>query len=222
MPSVLTICPSWQRGGGIDGIVESWENTTNGGELLIALDSCDPTLDKYLSHLPSWVTLHIGPRMKMAHKVNRVFQDYPDQDYYVFVGDDHRFRTPDWDLKLIEAIGPGYGIAYGDDLHQGKNLPTAFMISNAFPMALGYIFHPSLDHLYVDNWIMDLGKMYRTLNYVPEVIIEHMHPHVFKSEMDASYRESNSAGQYIKDKQAFDAIDWSEVHEKVNDFIYPR
>lgn len=216
MPNVLTICPSWQRGGGIDSFINAWGDTCSvDNTLLIALDETDSTLGRYLNRVSdaNSVLVNVGPRMKMAPKVNRVFRDHPDYDYYVFVGDDHRFRTPNWDEILIERNVRG--VSYGDDLHQGEKLPTAFMLDGKVARALGYIFYPTLEHLYVDDYIKALGL--RTyLRYVPEVVIEHLHPHAGKAEMDSSYMQSNAAEQYQKDQSAFRQIHWDDVQAKLN------
>jgi hypothetical protein len=126
--------------------------------------------------------------------------------YLASLGDDHRVRTPGWDLKLIEAVeqmdGPGF--AYGNDLLQGKNMPTAWVVSAEIVRMLGWMMLPGCEHMYVDNAVLTLGSAANRIAYRPDVVIEHLHPLAGKAEWDASYRESNADERYTADRAAFE------------------
>lgn len=119
-----------------------------------------------------------------------------------FMGDDHRVRTHGWDALLMEAAGP-WGIAYGDDLLRGPELPTAVVMAADIVRTLGWMAPPVLGHLYVDDYWRDLGEAVADLHYVPDVVIEHMHPSAGKGEVDESYERSNHPDQYARDAAAY-------------------
>lgn len=121
-----------------------------------------------------------------------------------FMGDDHRVRTMGWDRMLTNAAGP-LGIAYGDDLLQGVELPTAVVMGADIVRTLGQMVPPTLQHLYVDDYWKALGIGMGGLSYVPEVVIEHMHPSADKGEMDASYETTNHPDRYESDGAAWRA-----------------
>jgi hypothetical protein len=127
--------------------------------------------------------------------------------YLVSLGDDHVPRTASWDLLLVKAISEleGPGFAYGNDLLQGSELPTAWMASAAAVRALGWMMLPQCDHMYVDNVIMTLGQQAGRISYVPGVIIEHVHPNAGKAPMDDLYAQSNAVMQYRRDGAAYEA-----------------
>jgi hypothetical protein len=77
-------------------------------------------------------------------------------------------------------------------LLQGEKLPTAVCLDNRIVTSLGYFAPPMLTHLFADNFWIDLGKELGTLRYFPNIIFEHLHPHISKSEMDSMYEESNA------------------------------
>lgn len=120
-----------------------------------------------------------------------------------FMGDDHLPRTQGWDALLLGAIGDGPGLAYGDDLLQRAALPTMVAMSSDIIRALGYMVPPALWHLYCDNFWLELGAATDTLHYVPEAVIEHVHPVARKATWDAGYTEVNSPGQYSADERAW-------------------
>jgi hypothetical protein len=119
-----------------------------------------------------------------------------------FMGDDHRVRTHGWDALLMEAAGP-WGIAYGDDLLRGAELPTSVVMAADIVRTLGWMGPPTLGHMYIDDYWRDLGRAVDDLHYVPEVVIEHLHPAAGKAAMDESYQRSNHPDQYARDCAAY-------------------
>lgn len=120
------------------------------------------------------------------------------------LGDDHRTRTPAWDKAIAGALELP-GIAYGDDLIHGEYLPSAPFVSASIVAALGWFFLPALEHMYVDDAWRELGTAAGVRTYLPEVVIEHMHPDVGKGEWDDLYRKSNAPEAMARDQERFEA-----------------
>lgn len=152
-------------------------------------------------------TLHVGSELLVDHLSHheRLECDCETVETHVgFMGDDHRVRTRGWDRLLVEAAGP-IGIAYGDDLLQGAALPTAVVMGADIVRALGQMVPPTLRHLFVDDYWKALGLGMGRLTYVPEVVIEHLHPSAGKAEMDESYAVTNHPDRYESDGAAWRA-----------------
>lgn len=182
-----------------------------GGDVLIAvgIDNDDPS--DYETALDGRVLVYRGERNSLRGWTNYLAAavlDGPNPPRYLAsLGDDHRPATAGWDLKLIEAIEQmeGAGFAYGNDLLQGRNMPTAWVASADVVRALGWMMLPTCQHMYVDNAILELGQACGRIAYRPDVVIEHLHPLAGKAEWDESYRQSNAAVRYRHDQAAFDA-----------------
>lgn len=188
------LLPSRSRSEKIESCIDAWRTTSKQSDLLVLLDDDDPDLDNYKRH--DDVLYSIGPRIRMCPTVNRAVKDYPNYKYYGFIGDDHLFRTDGWDEKLISIIenkGNGWGIAYGNDLLKGEALATHCVMSGNILNAIGYMAIPGLIHLYMDDFWMALGSGINSLFYESDVIIEHMHFTIGKSEQDLVYTEANSS-----------------------------
>ena len=142
----------------------------------------------------------VGPRKKCAPWTNEAFRQLPHYDYYMFVGDDHRFRTKDWDKKILEG---GAGITYGRDGFQDEKLPTWCVIDGRIPRTLGYLVLPDLIHLFMDNFWKDLGETAKCLSYRDDILIEHMHPAAHKAEIDDQYNEVNDQKVYNHDQAVY-------------------
>ena len=121
-----------------------------------------------------------------------------------FMGDDHRPRTHGWDKAYVDALREmGTGIVYGNDLNQGGKLPTQCAMTSDIIRTLGFMAPSSLTHLYVDNFWLSLGLSADCIRYLPDVVVEHMHPAVGKAEWDAGYLRVNNVAMYRLDEAAF-------------------
>jgi hypothetical protein len=120
------------------------------------------------------------------------------------MGDDHLPKTLQWDHFLSESIkSKGYGLAYGNDLFQSKNLATAVMMSTNIIKSFGFMAPPKLIHLFMDNFWMLLGLDLNAIWYFDDVIIEHLHFLNNKSKPDAGYLEVNSLDVSNTDRVEF-------------------
>jgi hypothetical protein len=108
--------------------------------------------------------------------------------------------------RYLDALRElGTGIVYGHDLLQGEKLPTQCAMTADIVRALGHMAPPTLRHMYVDNYWLDLGRAADCIRYLPEVVVEHMHPFAGKAAMDAGYQRVNASEVYAADQQAYAA-----------------
>lgn len=200
--SLLVIVPSRGRPQNIDRLNEAWAETgaaTSGTQLLVGLDDDDPTASQY----HGWC--EIGPRERMAGTLNRLAVKYaPMYDHIGFMGDDHYPRTPGWDRAISRALDElGTGIVYGNDLLQGKNLPTAVFMSADIIRATGWMALPGARHLFLDNTWLTLGRALDAITYLPDVVIEHLHPVAGKASSDDGYVANNDTETWAHDESVY-------------------
>jgi hypothetical protein len=123
--------------------------------------------------------------------------------YVAFMGDDHLPRTARWDEELVKALDGRPGVAYGNDLWQGANLPTMALVSAELVLGLGFFVPPPLEHLYLDDFWKMLGLSVGNLAYRDDVVIEHLHPMAGKAADDPTYQAANSGEQKRRDGEEF-------------------
>jgi hypothetical protein len=210
MADLAVITPTRGRPVRFDRMAESVRATTNGRVSVLGLvDDDDPMRPAYWGL--RW-PLQIGPRRSLSGWTNKVALEMLAGDdpprYLASLGDDHQPRTWGWDRKLvaaIEALPGGVGIAYGNDLYQGGDLPTAWVVSAEVVRAVGWMMLPTCEHMYVDAAVLELGRACGQVVYRPDVVIEHLHPLAGKADWDDSYKASNTTARYEEDRQAFEA-----------------
>jgi hypothetical protein len=217
---LLVIVPSRGRPESLERLAAAWDATGAFAEsagLVVAVDDDDPKLPGYHEAMdrlrPAFLYRPLslalcGPWQPMVAKLNQaaVFAaTQPDPPFALgFAGDDHLPRTEGWAGRYLEALREmGTGIVYGDDGLQGEKLPTQWAMTSDIVRALGRMVPAPVDHLYCDNAIRDLGEAAGCLRYLPDVLIEHMHPLAGKAQVDNGYRLVNAPSQYRKDRTAY-------------------
>lgn len=211
MSDMLWIVPSRSRPSNIADLIATMHTTRCVADLLVVIDNDDPELENYREVLLNndrlpWLSYVESDRLRLVGSLNKFATLMaPNYDFIGFMGDDHRPKTPIWDgLMAAQLRKMGTGLVYGNDLFQGENLPTAVAMTTDIISALGYMAPPTLQHLYVDNFWLELGRQIDRIEYMEHVVIEHMHPHAGKAEGDAQYDELNSNAQHNRDKNAFE------------------
>ena len=211
----LVLVPTRGRPQNAVEVLKSHKEFSCRSDLLFVVDTDDDQLINYRTAVGVEYIIEIENKTRgMGYPINAASKKYAaDYEFLTFIGDDHRFRTPDWDIAFMRAIGSRPGLAYGNDLLQGENLPTAVMMSAAIVRALGGMVPPKMKHLYLDNFWKALGEDLGNLAYLPGVVIEHLHPIAGKAEWDEGYRAVNAREIYSFDALMFDNYIKSEDYQ---------
>lgn len=216
---LLIVVPTRGRPANAAALYRAWQDTTAGcSDLLFAVDDDDPALGAYravFADMPHALTYE-GPRLRLVGTLNAVaVEQAPHYRFLAFMGDDHRPRTSGWDARFVECLSGGTGIAYGNDLLQGENMPTAVAMTSDIVQALGYFCPPQMQHLCVDLVWGQWGRAIGRLTYLDDVVIEHLHPANGKVRMDQGYEEANNAQQVQRDTEAYNAYMTGQFHTDV-------
>jgi hypothetical protein len=217
---LLVIVPSRGRPEAVARMVQAWQETDayEAASLVFAIDEDDPRCREYYSFArcvaqPGFATqvsfVALPTWLPMVHKLNQcataAASTEPPWGGIAFMGDDHLPRTERWPAMLLAELGQlRTGIVYGRDGIQNERLPTWWAMTPDIVRALGRMVPADVEHLYCDNAIKDLGELAGCLRYLPDVLIEHMHPVAGKAAMDGGYSWVNRPAQYGKDRAAYE------------------
>lgn len=205
---LLMIVPTRGRPRQAHELQHAWMETAAGAaDLCFAVDMDDPDRDEYLARLTAVNGCHtfLAEGGSMVAALNQAALNFA-VDYPVlgFMGDDHRPRTIGWDRALVEAIaGRTVAIAYANDLLQGPKMCTQVAMTSSIVKTLGYMAPPQFCHLCIDLVWRDWGERLSCLEYLPDVVIEHLHPANGKAVMDAGYERVNAPAVVTADSQAY-------------------
>ena len=222
MRNLAILVPSRNRPQSIVDLMHCLEQTKTESDLIVIVDDDDVMMDGYLAtNADIFVVEKQGKGM--ARPLNFVANHLKDKyRHFSFIGDDHRPRTEHWDLEFINNLDElETGIVYGDDLFQGKNLATQVGMSGDIVRALGGMTPPGLIHLYLDNFWMQLGRDLSALRFLPNVIIEHLHPIAGKAQWDEGYQSVNAEEVYSADAIAFKNYIEGDDYKKLLAYLRP-
>lgn len=207
MNGLLTLVPTRNRVENALRLLDAFYKTTeldNSG-LLFVVGTEDPRCNEYLEKIPPEHIITFPERGLVKALNYAVSKGYADEyEALGFMGDDHLPRTYGWDSAYLGSLRKlGYGYVYGNDLLVGERIPTQVAISSSIIKALGFFGPPGFTHLHVDITWKDMGTALGKLQYLPDIIIEHLHPAAGKAEEDSGYKWANSAFMVKKDEQEY-------------------
>lgn len=218
MIDLVTIVPTRSRPEAVERVVEAWEATgafDDGAELMFIVDSDDPRCGEYrdaLAAVASHRQAQVGAVYEdtwrpLVPKLNRIAVSLAVGKYAYalgFAGDDHLPRTAGWVGRYLGVLySSPPAIVYCDDGYQHENIPTQWAMTADIVRALGRMVPAPVDHLYCDNAVRDLGRGAGCLTYLPDVLIEHMHPVAGKASDDEQYQRVNGPEQYRTDRASY-------------------
>jgi hypothetical protein len=210
---ITVLCPTRGNPTALREAYFSFRDTAmeRSSRFVAVVDESDPLLGDYVTICEDTVDLRIDlvPRDvsgSMNAALNYAAMRWVDRCWVLgFIGDDHRFRTKGWDRTINTVMAEtGGGFVYGNDLFQGEALPTEVFISSKIVSALGWFGLPGAKHLYLDNTWKLLGDRADCLYYLPDVVIEHMHPAAGKGDWDANHVRVNAPEIYSHDSHVYD------------------
>ena len=202
------VVPTRSRPGNAARLARAFRETRADATLVLGCDDDDPCLGEYVSvadEFMTFVRLDFRPRTTMAATLNALAPGLAVEfDAVGFMGDDHLPRTPNWDATVLRVLRQHPGLAYGDDLVHGRALATSIFMSSSVVLTLGYMSPPGIGHLFIDDFWMELGSRAHALTYLPDVVVEHMHPIAGKAERDDGYERVNSPEVWARDEAAYE------------------
>jgi hypothetical protein len=113
-------------------------------------------------------------------------------------GDDVVFRTPGWDKRVEETfarIPDRIALVYGNDLIQHERLATHPFIHRNWYNTVGYLVPNGFSCDWCDMWLNEVAIELGRRVYLPDVVMEHIHPCVGKVRMDDNHRERLERGR---------------------------
>lgn len=197
-PRISLLLPSRGRPEGIQRLFRSIEEMTSNPaavEVILRLDEDDPSSRGITSDV-FHVHEIVGPRVSMG-EYNTACMKAARGDILVCANDDMLVRTPAWDQLLIdfhEGIPDGVYLAYGNDLIKGRGLCTFPIMSRRTCETLSAPFPATYAGQLIDYHLMDLFKRLEKAGwsrtfYLDELVFEHLHYRVGKSQFDETYKQ---------------------------------
>ncbi len=181
---------------------------TNATEKVVVITEIDDDSYKDIELPAHWISRKYSGGKGACSHFNKIFAEFPDEEYYGIMADDVVPETPEWDKILKENCLPDK-IAYGDDgIDHSKNcnskfFPTHPFIGGDLVRKWGFIVPHWANHFGADQWWFEGGE---------QVVLEHIAlPHYHfsnrKAHYDKTYQTRPSSSdekvKYIKFREEY-------------------
>jgi hypothetical protein len=171
----------------IESAVATADTPTN-LEFCIYLDQSDQFTP--ISPKGSIFRVFRGPKLSTSTMTNFMYSQSTG-GIVMYAADDILFRTKSWDSIITNYFDsfPNLGLIYGDDLSPNSmKIATHGFVRRTWCEKLNYLLPPYFESEFCDTWLTRIFRKSERIRWVPEIIIEHMHPSWAKSPMDNTYK----------------------------------
>jgi glycosyltransferase involved in cell wall biosynthesis len=194
---ISILLPTRKRPLALSELIESIINTADNVyliELCIYIDQDDHESVEVVKHYTSRNLIRINYTnssnpIKLSGMWDYLYKRISIGEIAMLCADDIRFRTKSWDTIIKDKFNefPDKMVCvYGDDMLQGEGLATHFFIHRKWADASGYFVPPYFAGDFPDLWIDEVASALERKVFLPNVITEHMHVSVGKSEIDVT------------------------------------
>ena len=200
---IALLTPVLGRAHQIKPLVENLKATTSNPYRLVTI--CSPGDTDAIEECQSWTDLtliapwHPG-RADYAKKLAYGYEmvDEP----WIFQGATDLIFQAGWDVQALKVARQTHCGVIGTndlgnpDVKRGRH-STHSLISRSYletwggvADATGVIFSEAYDHQWTDNEFVETARLRRQFAFARHAVVEHMHPHWNKGEMDPTYEKA--------------------------------
>ncbi len=204
MINISLLLPTRERSSFVYRLFDSLIETTSclqEIEFVLYLDEDDPESHS-IAHSSLNITKLIRPTGSAMGNITRECYQASQGRYVFLMNDDVVFRTKGWDITVTEAFAKfddDIALVYGNDLDQGRAVPTFPIMSRKVCELMGNICPKDYLNLHIESHIFDIFNQLKQFGhnrivYLENVIFEHLHHILGKSERDnVSIKKDTSA-----------------------------
>jgi hypothetical protein len=207
---VAVVVPVLNRPHRAEPFMASLLESTNNAAVYAVAEELDVETQK--AWLVAKANLLWSPRTTFPEKVNYAY-GITDEPWLFLTGDDVAFHIGWLDELLRVAAETGAQVIGSNDLanprsEDGSHAPH-MLISRRYIAEQGaswdgpgVVCHEGYRHMFVDDEIVTVAKQRGVFAFAKDAVVEHLHPVVEKSEVDATYRLGWSYAEVDKSRFA--------------------
>jgi len=216
---ISLLCPSRGRPKDLERLIKSIATTaTNPAriEILIYVDDDDP--EKFM-YILTHKNLTADPQITQLFNIdllvdeplrtpllNNILADRAKGNILMIANDDQVFVDKNWDIRIDEEVAKFPDEIYCMWFNEGRyheTICTFPIVSRKWVDTLGYIEPFLFEHFNCDLWTWQIGKMIDRLHYIPDILVEHLHPDTGKSTADDTTERNLKGGRPERDRIIF-------------------
>ena len=187
-------------------------------EVAVMMDGCEYEDIDWPLH---WKIHSSEEHLEMGGSLNLLMKLHPDEERYGLLTDHSRPLSEGW-AETLEKYSGDWGIASSVNGKTRINPRTGMQRLDCFAMGgklareLGYIWHPSMVHMYADDVLEDIGYGIGRLKFVREVLFDELQLRDGTLKPDGNSKRVFKGKHFIPDDQkAYDRWLENEKHPTI-------
>lgn len=221
----MWLLPSRARPENLRRFFEAFRATGGSTPGMVLVDELDAAQhrDAYDAlELPLGWTLRLTEHPTQGAKIREIWDEVKDCAWLGLIGDDNIPITPGWDRRLIEKLNGWNLVSCNDMWLAPRRVGNCWIMSGQLVRAVGYIFPPGMEHLFVDDVWEAIGNAGACWRCEMDVFVKHAHVMKGDAPVDQTHRETygdgfrighfapdRSHGRWVPDEAAYKA--WRET-----------
>jgi hypothetical protein len=162
-------------------------------EVVLYLDD-DDIPSHHIDHPVLRIVKRIGPPTQPMGAMLGACYEASSGRHVMLLNDDVLSRTNGWDEAVLSAFArfpDGIALVYGNDLDQGRHVPTFPILSRRVCEIVGELCPRGYLNLHIESHLLDIFRRLAKLGhdrivYLESVVFEHLHHSIGKSMADAT------------------------------------
>lgn len=170
---ISIIHPSRSRASQAKATINHWLSNLSGlheVEYILSIDSDDPQQEEYLNAACDLIVVSNNKNLVQASNAGAKESK---GDIIVLVSDDFQcFKN--WDIAIVKALQGKSGVLKTFDGVQ-KWIVTLVIMTRDYYDSQGYIYHPSMEHLFADTYLTHKADVEKKLIIRNDIVFNHNH-----------------------------------------------
>lgn len=214
----MWLLPSRARPASLARFFDAYRRTGGSTPGMVIIDCADLEAQRAaydaLELPPGWFIRPTGGA-KQGDKIREVWGEVEDCAWLGLIGDDCVPQTHRWDALLVERLDGDNIVSCDDGWQAPGRLGNCWIIAGELARAVGYIFPPGLQHLFVDDVWEVIGREAACWACRMEVRVEHRHVLKGAAAADDTHRAAYSSERWNEDGEVFRAWLAGDRHRAV-------
>ena len=193
----MWLLPSRRRVANLTRFFAAYKATggTTPGMVLVDVTDYQDNLAAYdAMELPLGWSFYWTHGETQGEKIAEIWDQVVDCSWLGLIGDDCVPETPGWDKRLIDKLDGANFVACDDGWQAPKRVGNCWAISGPLVRAVGYIFPPGLQHLFVDDVWETIGREAGCWRCLYGVMVRHQHVMKGEAPADDTHRAAYGMG----------------------------
>lgn len=144
--------------------------------------------DALKAEMPLGWQIRVTKLPTQGAKIREIWDQVKDSAWLGLIGDDNIPETPHWDRLLVERLTGWNLISCNDQWLAPRRVANCWVMSGPLVRAVGYIFPPGMEHLFVDDVWERIGREGGCWTCRMDVVVRHAHVMKGAAPADATHK----------------------------------